>query len=415
MMIRSFAILLVLLFLLNGCRPVGTEPETKPNVTVPTATQEPTVQETPAAPQTPSESDMHVLQQYVDIIRFLYGREGPSHDSVYIDMQSYHDQGALNAGRNWLLEHHEVDQWEDFIPTYWDSECDWNRENALALFSCLEDVPIREDETKYDASDPAEERYPFEYSEFGYDIQGHLTRRTNTNFIWSLIDYDPADNLDNACLIYDENGVLTDIDEARYLVESRGWLRNAIYDEAGRLTGFNWESEGKTAKIEYLYDDQGRIIQTSSPAYPGAVDYTVVTYTYDEQGNMVREERRFHNAALGSTDDGILLRWLTATEYTYDENGVLLAGELTERVWNNGPYYDQQTKQYEYGYYLQYERIDCYTFEHDASGRLKSILIANGDTYYMGGEYGGYISAEAPYEYRLIEVIYGQYWFFNGK
>ena len=49
-MIRSFAILLVLLFLLNGCRPVGTEPETKPNVTVPTATQEPTVQETPAAP-----------------------------------------------------------------------------------------------------------------------------------------------------------------------------------------------------------------------------------------------------------------------------------------------------------------------------------------------------------------------------
>ena len=68
-MIRSFAILLVLLFLLNGCRPVGTEPETKPNVTVPTATQEPTVQETPAAPQTPSESDMHVLQQYVEIIR----------------------------------------------------------------------------------------------------------------------------------------------------------------------------------------------------------------------------------------------------------------------------------------------------------------------------------------------------------
>ena len=152
-MIRSFAILLVLLFLLNGCRPVGTEPETKPNVTVPTATQEPTVQETPAAPQTPSESDMHVLQQYVDIIRFLYGREGPSHDSVYIDMQSYHDQGALNAGRNWLLEHPEVDQWEDFIKGYWGTDCDWNRNTALDLFTCLEDVAIREDGTKYDASE----------------------------------------------------------------------------------------------------------------------------------------------------------------------------------------------------------------------------------------------------------------------
>ena len=415
MMIRSFAIALVLLFLLNGCRPVGTEPGTKPNVTGPTATQEPTVQETPAAPQTPSESDMHVLQQYVDIIRFLYGREGPSHDSVYIDMQSYHDQGALNTGRNWLLEHPEVDQWEDFIKGYWGTDCDWNRNTALDLFTCLEDVPIREDETKYDASDPVEERYPFDFSEYGYDTSGKLIRRTNTNFIWSLVDYDVADNLEYAYLLYDEQGLLAQVVETRYPNESIRSVRKAIYDEQGRLAGFDWESDGFVARIEYLYDDQGRIIQISSPAYPGAVDYAVATYTYDDRGNMIREEKCFHNAALGSTDEGILVRRRTVSEYKYDENGVLLESELTEQVWDNGPYYDQQTKQYEYGYYLEYERIDVYTYTHDAMGRLKSILIANGDTYYMGGEHGGDISADAMEDYRLIEVIYGQYWFFNGK
>ena len=92
-----------------------------------------------------------------------------------------------------------------------------------------------------------------------------------------------------------------------------------------------------------------------------------------------------------------------------------LKSEVTEQVWDNGPYYDQQTKQYEYGYYLEHERIDVYTFTHDAMGRLKTILIANGDTYYLGGEHAGDIGADAMEDYRLIEVIYGQYWFFNGK
>lgn len=414
----TIALALALLLPLSACKPAGVGPGTQPSATVgttlPTAS-EPTVTQAPTMPKTPNDHDMQVLQQYVDIIRFLYTREGPNHDWVHIDFQGYYDQGALNACRNWLLEHTEVDQWEDFIQGYWGTDCDWNRNAALELFTCLEDVPIREDETKYNESDPAENRYAFEFSEYGYDTAGRLTRRTNTNTIWTLIDYDAADNLDNACLIYDEHGVLAQIDNTRYLDESRTSIRKAIYDDRGRLAGFDWESDGMTARIEYSYDDLGRIIQVSSPAYPGAVDYTVVTYTYDAYGNMIREEKRLHNAALGSTDEGVPVRRLLVTEYSYDENGVLLAGEQTDQIWDYGSYFDYITKQYEYGYYLQFERIDIYSFAHDDMGRLKTILIQNGDTYYMNGEYGGQISSDAMSDYRLIKVIYGRYWFFNGK
>ena len=119
--------------------------------TTPTDTNPPDSNPTQIQPNKP---DLTLLQQYVDIIRFLYSRHGPSHDSVYINHQAYYDQGALIASREWLLEHDEVDQWFEFITGYWGDDCNWDRLAALELFTCLEDVAITDDRAQYNASDP---------------------------------------------------------------------------------------------------------------------------------------------------------------------------------------------------------------------------------------------------------------------
>jgi hypothetical protein len=376
---------------------------TESTESVPTEIQKPT---DPPAP------DMSILQQYVDIIRFLYSRPGPTHDRVYIDLQGYYNQGALIACRNWLMEHTEVDQWVDVIPDYWDNACDWDRQAALARFTCLEDVPIRDDQAQFDAN---ENCYFFTLSEYGYDTQGRLTRRTNIGDVWSLIDYDVSDSLYNALLTYDENGVFSQLTDARYEGEAIHSVRVALYDDQGRLAGFQWHGDVNTGVIQITYDDQGRIIMIESPAYPGAPDYTIARYRYDGNGNLVWEEKRFFNASLAYPAEDAVENIVIETVYTYDAQGVLLSSVRTEENWDYSVYFDPVTGRWEYGHFLKFQTVDRYTFTFDDGARLKSILIANGDTYYMSGELSGQVAGEALSDFTQIDVIYGQYWFFDGK
>ena len=219
-------VLLLLLFCLTSCSADLILTEKQPDHTTQQTVQ---TSQTPTRPDKPIESEMHMLQQYHDIVEFLYEYNGPRHEWVYIDFQIYSDQRALNACRNWLLEHPEVDIWEDWMPTYFSDDYNWNRLELLDKFTALEDVPIRDDVTDY--SPDGEQRYVRTLSEYSYDFEGRLIRRTNINEIWEMYDQDASDNHYHACYVYDENGILQQIIDARFLNESYITIQNACYNE----------------------------------------------------------------------------------------------------------------------------------------------------------------------------------------
>lgn len=408
-MLIIFAMLLWIAAVFAGCNQQTVE------TTQPTQITQPTSIPVPTKPKRPTEREMAVLQQYVDIVKYLWTYEGPNSKLLNVDFQGYRDQDALIACRNWLLQHPEVDQWEEFIPTYWDGNFNWNRQEILSRFSCLDDVALGENYTDYDESDPVNERIPLSLSRYSYDTDGKMTRRTSPSILWKLITFDPAEGLNHALLIYDEQAVLRQIINACYPDDPHRSIRYTVYDEAGKLIGLDWEWEGKTARIEYTYDEQGRITKVYSPAYPGSGDYSVATYCYDDHGNMIRKEERSYNARIASQGEGPVEWMVVVTEYSYDADGVLRSGTRVDQDWDYGVYFDPETNTNEYGQHLKYEIVDSYQFGYDDLGRLKTMLIKNGDSYHMTGAYAGQMWNEAVYDCQLIEVIYGQYWFFNGK
>lgn len=107
--------------------------------------------------------------------------------------------------------------------------------------------------------------------------------------------------------VYDARGnLITEINEHPYYGDGGRFVTNYTYDEKGVLTRKMETHEGAGSTVtEYEYDGAGRLLREVS-------DSSVRTYTYDEDGNRVKE------VYAPTEGDGYVI------EYAYDAYGNLI-------------------------------------------------------------------------------------------
>lgn len=141
---------------------------------------------------------------------------------------------------------------------------------------------------------------------------------------------------------YDEQGILISEKYYRYDSEDSGQTISQIdytylYDDQGRVAERQEYQEQKPeGRTKYTYDEWDNVVTKTYYSEDGSIaDQIDYTYTYDEQGNVLREKARSWGGGVNSD-----------YQYTYDEQGKMLTeerdiGELL--LWNRKEYiYDEQ-------------------------------------------------------------------------
>ena len=159
-----------------------------------------------------------------------------------------------------------------------------------------------------------------------------------------VIDLTPSDNtvLDSAvysttytyhqdssriATISHSDGSYTEFD---YIEHNSKWYVNQISDGNGQLTRFNYDlvnnlttmTDANGNEWQYLYNGEGQIVETRSPAVNGQI--AIQYYQYDTQGNLAKVRD-----ALGNT-----------SQYQHDDHGNVTReqhadGSVIERTYNN--------------------------------------------------------------------------------
>lgn len=163
----------------------------------------------------------------------------------------------------------------------------------------------------------------------------HFTMYSDLKFFYTddrLDYYEVYDDdylLASVTCIYDGNGYLTE----EKVTGSYEYSIYYAYDAAGRLSGWtSTRTEGAESKteVEYIYDAQGRLIQTKR-------SYYLADYMFPDQVELVESE---------------------VADYTYDENGLLQSISSDVFSWNDGEVYNLINH--------------TTTFTYDSYGRVQS-------------------------------------------
>ncbi len=157
---------------------------------------------------------------------------------------------------------------------------------------------------------------------------------------------------------YDENGNL--LSEITYYDEILRSTITCTYDDNGNMATYQSIRDGEIAQDKtFFYDEQGNLIRTES--YERGIDLTtepeplrliVVTYQYDENGNLLEKDTRDEEGR-GST-----IRW------TYDDSGNMLSEELVgsnRTEWTYDEWGNVLTYRYYVGDDLRYDITYSYT------------------------------------------------------
>ena len=198
-----------------------------------------------------------------------------------------------------------------------------------------------------------------------YDDKGNITKKT-TGYYGNAELYSEY--------FYDENGnVIEEIEYSLFKGEvSRKGSCRFTYSTDGKLIKEERVKDGNAWAIEYVYDEQGNLIQIneSGKTYKVTIDYTydqngnliiekgdgyVITQEYDERGNLIHYEYKFtyeskseyvYDATYDA--DGKLISEYSvnstntyATEYLYDEDGNLKQKNVVTQIKGYEPYSEQ--------------------------------------------------------------------------
>lgn len=104
-----------------------------------------------------------------------------------------------------------------------------------------------------------------------------------------------------------------------------------VFDEKGRLI--------ETATKKYTYDENGRIV-TYFDIYSSHGDGRIYEFTYDDIGRIIKTKIINKNAEWNSElqDFIILTSDFSSTEYTYSEDGKLIAASIWEKDYKTGDF-----------------------------------------------------------------------------
>lgn len=352
-----------------------------------------TEEEPAPAAEPASDEDWNLVYQYEDVWNALSYFEPDESFGVYnyTDSSSLYGQEAMAFCYDFLKNAQRLDSWKTYLSESWNSSIDWDREGLLSRFYFHEDVRLSRNVWYEDALGNINQQYDYEY---GYTADGtRVNNYYDKYYAYSGgVQYSYAEG-EKECT-YDDAGRLSQV---RWLAYD-GSVNSVIdytYNADGTLASEHYlDRNSKEYTITYTYTD-GRLTRAEGmPCIFWFDDIVNVDYSYDSNGNLVRE----CHVSPGRDSSNWTYRGIV--DYTYNA-----AGQLESVTKYVEEYRRLKLECYEYVYH--------YTYSYDEAGHLiRSTCAGMGyfdaegnrtstgdyDTYisdYTYGDYIGYSPAES--------------------
>ena len=215
--------------------------------------------------------------------------------AIFLELGDYADSATQLNYFKWLPKVYTITD-EEYIDTY-RFVFDHQTRTLKVINECVDEGDFYEENVEY----AFDEKYNIISIAYNYDDGTSEIEKFEYDEYNNLVKYVFNDNIHE--YIYDENGnVITYI--------SGEEITEYSYDESGNLLSEIFMPDGKNIATsnKYEYDENNKVVKHIFNSYIGE---RITVYTYNELG-LIIEERNI------SSDDGYL------KTYTYDENGRLI-------------------------------------------------------------------------------------------
>ena len=245
---------------------------------------------------------------------------------------SYTNNDALKYAYHKLIELEEIDPWlneESWTELiHPQGHPDFDRQGFLDDFFVLKDVPLHVTYDTYRA-DGSRVSGDDELILFHYNPDGTLcyidgdTQRLEEYLQYYRV---PGSNL---IYRYDNNKIVRLDWYGDSTKQNTHWTRE--YNKKGQLASEYYTDEKLiTERIDYIYNKSGQLIQSKlyeqmdfiEDLYPVYYSGTFTDYTYDENGLLIRKERRRMHCDIDGNP--LYPDRITTWEYSYDTSGKLV-------------------------------------------------------------------------------------------
>lgn len=378
---------------------------------------------TTTAPQPegePTEEELEQIQAYARSFKILNDWVNGEIENVYYYNEETGEKQRSNIeyGPDYassVLEYHynviqncpAVDKWAG---TQWaaNTNINWDRQAVLDSFTILEDVALYETAVIMDHLDNVQENivvHRYYYNELSQltDVKFIIyPNAMETQLPFELIETNPTESFSGNHILsyeYNENGQMTGMKVSGYGSDNVLNKITAAYHNDGTLaTLTNMSSKGDAATTTYVYDSQQRVTEIQVAIDASTSGQRTYTYEYDANGNLVLGKMSYTYDNTGKTQYGDSV----TAEYTYTADGKL---ESCKHTLYNLHSHDGSV-------YTKTE--DVYTYEYDDQGRLVKATVVPGDAIEAATGKVAY-RGEAAYAKAEHELVYGDYYIYNGK
>ena len=370
-----------------------TAPSESANPSKPADPSDPSEPGEPSVPSEPTDEEWTVLEAYFDAV---FDLEGPRSEDTLNNSDAvealYKKLLTLDMS---VIEKYRATEYVDEVGGRIGASnltVNWDYASVLAGFTMLEDVLVKETITRIDNLSN-EDTCTRPYCK--YDTEGNLVEGGHDELVYTLYALDPLDPGQRYKLeqyvpeyVYDDTGRVSQIKYRQN--EQVVYLVTATYDEAGNKVQDTIKSNTAEEKILYEYDSNNRVISVRwSDWYNWGSHSFELDYTYDDNGNVASIFSTLYSYGYLFTNpyEGDMV------EYVYDTNGKVISATHT---W--------------YDYSLNLERQDQYAFTYDDQGRIHTMSVNYGDTYWT---IGNTIRKSPEYPICNVEYIYGTYYIYT--
>lgn len=184
----------------------------------------------------------------------------------------------------------------------------------LARFTILPSDLVKLTETTVDQLDKSQISTKGEYY---YNPDGTLAKARGTGIIDAYGMY----YTDYQHFVYDESGKISQI-IGGYNIDNPGAIGTPEYDDKGNMVALKVQTGSGSYTSTFTYDDQGRIL--TADIYPGNYNGRNITYTYGEDGKLVKKvlvrDNGYYTYTYDYTYTGDALTHIKET-YTYRYGG----------------------------------------------------------------------------------------------
>lgn len=352
----------------------------------------------------PTAAQERMLRDYYAIIQFLEEYDITEQQSnslrVFDDPVTYTSHYGVRYCYEKLQEMQEVDSWIDYCRERSSDDYLWDRQAYLDRFTVVKDVLLQAVQYKTRPGSTSRDGIHVWY----YNSDGRMYYdETSLSDDFRRELYLPGDyySYTDFFLYYDSTGRVE-----QFLKSNGSSIYTPHYDSSGRITSmtFRDRDSSEVRTITYTYDTSGKLICAELSGSPLPSSNPRIEYTYDANGRLSRRvETRYNGSIYDYLEPKIYIECQQIMEYRYDAQGILEAATFTVQRFDKSIF----------GYSMESQQQDEYTFTYDDRGRMVRYDITYGDMYQMSGENKGHVRWDNPDESAYVEFTYGDYIYYD--